>query len=116
MGCSVSVSSSRSVVAFVLCRHQPFIFHATLLPLHTVVAHLPPLPAFFALVDTVLEVRRVGEWRAVERDMAEWAKEQGILRRTDHSCKRRFAHLEPEVYEQHKRVSCGNGKAPSRGP
>lgn len=52
-----------------------------------------------------MEVRGIGQWRGVERDMAEWAKGRGILRRTDHSCKRRYAHLEPEKYEQHKRVS-----------
>lgn len=52
----------------------------------------------------VLEVRRIGEWRAVEGDMAEWAKERGILRRTDNYCKRRFASLEPEKYLQHRRV------------
>eukprot|EP00752_Nemacystus_decipiens_P003540 g3266.t1 len=51
----------------------------------------------------IMKVRKIGAWRAAERDMADFAQERGILRRTDHSCRRRFAHLEPEKYEQHKR-------------
>ncbi|CAN0336951.1 unnamed protein product [Pylaiella littoralis] len=49
----------------------------------------------------VMERRNIGEWRAVERDMAEWAHGRQILRRTDISCRRRYKNLEPEKYERY---------------
>jgi len=51
-----------------------------------------------------VEARKIGEWRAVERDMADWALKRGRLRRTDASCRKRYAALEPEKFEQHLQV------------
>ncbi|CAN0000803.1 unnamed protein product [Ectocarpus fasciculatus] len=50
-----------------------------------------------------VEARGVGEWRAVEMDMANWAQKRGMLRRTDHACRRRYISLEPEKHEKHIR-------------
>lgn len=68
----------------------------------------------------------MGEWRAIEMDMASWAQKRGVLRRTDHSCRRRYIVIEPEKHEKHLRVSCccffflsrgvDNKQTYSRGP
>lgn len=58
-----------------------------------------------AVRPAAVEARGVGEWRAVEMDMANWAQKQGMLRRTDHTCRRRYMAIEPEKYDEHKRVS-----------
>ncbi|CAM9756151.1 unnamed protein product [Ectocarpus sp. 6 AP-2014] len=50
-----------------------------------------------------VEARGMGEWRAVEMDMASWAQKRGVLRRTDHSCRRRYIAIEPEKHEKHLR-------------
>lgn len=54
---------------------------------------------------TVMGSRNIGEWSAVEREMAEWAHRRQILRRTDISCRRRYRNLEPEKFERYARVS-----------
>lgn len=58
-----------------------------------------------AVRPAAVEARGVGEWRAVEMDMANWAQKRGMLRRTDHACRRRYINLEPEKHEKHIRVS-----------
>lgn len=67
-------------------------------------SYQPPL--LLSNPPTVMERRNIGEWRAVERDMAEWAHGRQILRRTDISCRRRYKNLEPEKYERYATVSC----------
>ena len=52
----------------------------------------------------VVEARKLGEWKAVEKDMEEWAQKRGRLRRTEVSCKKRLQKLEPEKFEQYFQV------------
>ena len=45
--------------------------------------------------------------------MANWAKKNGILRRSSQHCKRRFKVLQPDKYVEHCKVSkadCACGK------
>lgn len=53
----------------------------------------------------VVSKRKPGAWWKIERDMADWAKKNGVLRRSDHMCKRRFMVLRPDEYAEHRRVS-----------
>lgn len=53
----------------------------------------------------VVSKRKPGAWWKIEQDMADWAKKNGVLRRSDHMCKRRFAVLRPDEYAEHRRVS-----------
>lgn len=47
------------------------------------------------------DARKLGEWRFIERDMAAWARQRGVKRRTDQQCRRRYSQVEPEKYDEH---------------
>lgn len=52
----------------------------------------------------VVDARELGAWRAVERDMADWANQKGIQRRSSDFCRRRYSVLEPEKFARYMRV------------
>lgn len=56
--------------------------------------------------------RKIGEWAAIELDMLKWAESRTprINRRTDQQCRRRFALLEPALWNKHVEVRTTPGK------
>lgn len=61
------------------------------------------LPEFH--LGVTADASRLGQWLAIERDMVNWAREQGIGRRTYQQCKRRFAVLNPSASTAYNEVS-----------